>query len=773
MSLQLKTTMTAYAPNGWIYPYKPFLYKMENLLPPSRTLMGLPPAPKLPPDGFMHRTCEIDVGISQYIGDGTSEIHGIIKQRFTDFMVYEIDIQHKVVHIDSIERPIATQEAPPASEEATEDPLEPWPASFTSTLGEHMQETTVEEIKALFLAGPKQPSPEPPAVQETPATELTEAPMPPTPDILPTAFVGGKDRKKKGRGKGDGKGQEKKKQVIDDRKVVSEPISSKEARYGFHKVIREVFKGKLETFTEEGNAPAEGGSRIVIKWAGTGRNKGTRRGATDRDHQPYIHFTLQKTNRDTSDVLTHLSRVLKTDGRNLTVAGTKDKRAVTCQRVCLKRCGMTVEEVWDKINSPGRRTMDQIMRERGERGVRISDITYRKGHLQLGMLKGNEFLITLRNVKAPSLEAIDKSMDILKTKGFINYYGMQRFGTASIPTHAIGLALLRSQWSKAIDLILRPRPGEAPDIQEARLAWALERNADKALQLMPRRVVAERCILESFQRMGGESRNLVGALSTIPRNLRMMYVHAYQSYVWNAIVSERIKRFGHDVPVPGDIVFEDPTEGEEAPEPVGKGRGPNSKYQNKRRPPRKVKVLTEEDVSRYTIYDVVMPLPGTDVDYPGGALGELYKSFLRVDGLNPEDFSRKQREYSLAGSYRKILHCPKEVSWKTMRYTDPEIPLAQSDEDRILGIEEPQTEEDGLFLALQIRLQLGTACYATMALREITKIDTSTHVQTMLTNISEDQTYKGTGVVDEDLSEEALLDEIGVEAEAIDNEVLA
>lgn len=57
----------------------------------------------------------------------------------------------------------------------------------------------------------------------------------------------------------------------------------------------------------------------------------------------------------------------------------------------------------------------------------------------------------------------------------------------------------------------------------------------------------------------------------------------------------------------------------------------------------RVRTLTEDDLHKYTIFDVIMPLPGTDVAYPGGVLGEKYRQFLRMDGLDPDNWVRKQR----------------------------------------------------------------------------------------------------------------------------------
>ncbi len=186
---------------------------------------------------------------------------------------------------------------------------------------------------------------------------------------------------------------------------------------------------------------------------------------------------------------------------------------------------------------------------------------------------------SFRDVRSPEPTTIPRAIETLKTGGFVNYYGMQRFGTAPIPTHAIGLALLRGEWALAASLILREREGEGEDVEQARQAFAAGL-LDEAIRLMPRRSVAERAILEAYKKTGqtdhlsamGKVRTNPAApdaighpvkaltqtswMPQIPKNLRMMYVHAYQSYVWNKAVSARIELFGCKEVVEGDLVLE-------------------------------------------------------------------------------------------------------------------------------------------------------------------------------------------------------------------------
>jgi tRNA pseudouridine13 synthase len=72
--------------------------------------------------------------------------------------------------------------------------------------------------------------------------------------------------------------------------------------------------------------------------------------------------------------------------------------------------------------------------------------------------------------------------------------------------------------------------------------------------------------------------------------MRLMYLHAYQSYIWNEATSKRIELFGLKVCV-GDLV-----------------KDKNDKDN--------ILVLADDNIIHYNIYDVVLPLPGHNVIYP-------------------------------------------------------------------------------------------------------------------------------------------------------------
>lgn len=213
--------------------------------------------------------------------------------------------------------------------------------------------------------------------------------------------------------------------------------------------------------------------------------------------------------------------------------------------------------------------------------------------------------------------------------------------------------LLLGKWHEAIELILKPRPEKDKELEEARRIYAETKDAHAAYAKLKRIDKIEARLLKGLQISG--DKNPLGVLDSIPRNIRLMYIHAYQSFVWNHVVSRRIKQFGTDVVV-GDLVYDkqnckEVISDETTDYPLNdsddiktdiisieeKDIESTSNEANKENSDDfpVVKILTEEDLSNYTLADVIMPQPGWKVTYPPYAKA-WFDEFLAKDGLTTD-----------------------------------------------------------------------------------------------------------------------------------------
>ncbi|VFQ69190.1 unnamed protein product [Cuscuta campestris] len=210
-------------------------------------------------------------------------------------------------------------------------------------------------------------------------------------------------------------------------------------------------------------------------------------------------------------------------------------------------------------------------------------------------------------------------------------------------------------------------------------------------------MVAERAILQCLKK---NQANYLQALKGIPRTLRMMYVHSYQSYLWNHAVSFRVQKHGFDQVVVGDLVLcKENCTGNETSYFECENGSENATNDNTNTDevsetdiPEEtnilVKVVNEEDIKSgtYSVDDVVLPLPGSRVIYPSNEIAKVYHDLAEKDGIKLAECTHNVKEFSITsmtGGYRRVFQKPKEFEWELLSYTDGTQPLVETDWDII------------------------------------------------------------------------------------------
>ncbi len=369
----------------------------------------------------------------------------------------------------------------------------------------------------------------------------------------------------------------------------------------------------LEDFIVEELIPYGGGFRRVNELNLNRDEKGL-----------FTHLVIRKEGIDTPETAQMIAQKLGISVDDIGYAGNKDKRAIAIQR-------MSVWKVtpWDLL-----RKLSKLKK------IQILSIYPARYGVKLGDLWGNQFRIRIQNIKITKdqiFERIEQIKEEIRVVGVPNFFGPQRFGKRFI-SHLVGKALLMGQIKDAIMLYLsRTSQNEPAQIRAIREKICEEQNFRKSLEQIPKKYHYERRILQFLSKRPNDFK---GALSVFPRRILSLFIHAYQSLLFNKYLSERIKCFDSwQNPLPGDLI------------------------QIKE----KIEYITENNVEMYQdlvkkgkIY-IMGPLIGYKSQIPREFPGEIFNKILQAESIHSKIFKQNDRRITSLGSLRRISCIPHKL----------------------------------------------------------------------------------------------------------------
>jgi tRNA pseudouridine13 synthase len=232
-------------------------------------------------------------------------------------------------------------------------------------------------------------------------------------------------------------------------------------------------------------------------------------------------FCIEKRGISTQRAMQQIADTLGVPQRLVASAGLKDANAVARQ-------SLSVEGV-----DPQRLLALDLPH------VKVLWAERHRNRLKIGHLRGNRFVIRIRDVGPEMLEPARRILHVLQSQGAPNGFGYQRFGRRG-DNHLLGRCLVQGDAEGLLRCFLGlPREKDIEPVRHARALYEAGRYA-AALEAWPAADRTERQILAIL----AQGRGIEVAWRQLPKWLLRLLAAAYQSWLFNRLLNERLPDLG-------------------------------------------------------------------------------------------------------------------------------------------------------------------------------------------------------------------------------------
>jgi tRNA pseudouridine13 synthase len=372
----------------------------------------------------------------------------------------------------------------------------------------------------------------------------------------------------------------------------------------------------------------------------------------------FVTFTVQKMGLSTMDVANIIAATLRISRNNITYAGLKDKRAITTQFM--------------SVSSKAAESLLTLELSR----IIIRDVHYTRNPVHIGDLWGNRFTILIREITSDCDSALEVASQ-LRERTLLNYFGVQRFGVTRPNTHLVGKALIKRDFEDAVRVMLSTTSEyESEELTNVRLQISENLTpTEKMIESFPEDMGYEKDVMRELLKHPGDFER---AISKIPPRVLTLQVHAFQSYIFNRLLTRRVRLgLSVDSPEVGDFLIKlDETHS---------GRDIWLYVTESSLEERQSQVESAE-------YGLALPIPGYSTRLPSVKQSELVKQIMKDEDIWLTDFRNPKI---------RSLDSPGGLHLASIKI--PDLSVSCSDE------------------GLLARFSLRKGSYATIVMREIMK----------------------------------------------------